>query len=315
VNESRLAENLHSCMIVMRICGDARVSLDWDNLKIALALGRVGSLTRAADMLGVDQSTAGRRLAALEAALGTVLFERSRAGLTPTEAGEAAIARAIEIESRVERLTDDLSRGPDGPAGLVRIVGESWVLERLAGAPLAGFLTRHPRLEVRIVAGAGPRARGGEATVSLWFETPPRELDFAIRLGEVPYALYARRDLDPERLDWVGFLDETTPRQPPARLRDRLRRPDERVVLTANDPRPLVAAVAAGIGRGLLPTCLAEERPELRRLRHGAPDLLRPLHVHLHPDTVQMQRVQATLAWLRGTVRELAETAAAPTAA
>lgn len=291
------------------------MSLDWDGLKIALAVARVGSLTRAADALGIDQSTAGRRLAALEAALGCVLFQRSKTGLTATEAGEATIARAIEIETRIARLTDDLSRDAAGPAGLVRLLGEPWVLERLAGAPLAALLAEHPRLEIRMVIGPTQRARDGEATVSLWFETPPRDLDFAIRLGDVPYAVYGRRDLDPERLDWVGFLDETAPRLAPSLLRDRLRRPEERVVLTANDPRALVAAVVSGIGRGLLPMCLAERHPELHRLGKGAADLVRPLHVHLHPDVVQTQRVQATLTWLREAIGALAAAPAATAAA
>lgn len=288
--------------------------LDWDDLKVALALGRAGSLTRAAEVLGVDQSTVGRRLSALEAALGTVLFERSKSGLTATDAGEATIARALEVETRIDRLADDLSRGPEGPVGLVRLLGEAWVLERLAGAPLARFLAAHPRMEVRIVAGAAARVRGGESTVSLWFEAPPRELDFAIRLGAVPYAVYGRRDRAPGGLDWVGFADEAAPRLPAARMHDRLRRPGERVVLTANDPRPLVAAVAAGAGRGLLPVCLAAGHPDLVRLGEGPPELTRPLHIHLHPDTVQTRRVQAMLAWLRESVGVLGASAAAAAA-
>ena len=72
--------------------------MNWDDLKVALAVGRTGSLSRAALQLGVNQSTATRRLVALEAQVGKTLFVRSQAGLTPTEAGRIAIARAGDVE-------------------------------------------------------------------------------------------------------------------------------------------------------------------------------------------------------------------------
>ena len=273
--------------------------MNWDDLKVALAISRAGSLTRAAEMLGVDQSTCGRRLAALEAALGTVLFVRSKTGLTPTEAGESAIARALEVEARTTRLAEDLARGPDGPAGLVRLVGNAWTLQALAGHA-ATLLVENPRLDLRLLA-AHPRAAvRQDATLGLWFEAAPRESEFAIKLTPVPYAAYARRDADPAALPWVGLFDEDASRLAPTRALERLRRRNERVRLTAADTMILLAAVRAGVGRALLPMCLAEPCPELARLPAEGPDLVRTLNLHLHPDTVQTARVQAVVRWLRG---------------
>jgi len=82
----------------------------WDNLQILLAVRWEGSLTRAAQFLGLDQSTAGRRLTQLEADLGAVLFVRSKSGFAPTQAGEAAILRAKEVEKHVIGLLDEFAQ-------------------------------------------------------------------------------------------------------------------------------------------------------------------------------------------------------------
>src|SRR3546814_688875 len=125
--------------------------MDWDNLKVALAISRTGSLTQAAQMLGIDQSTAGRRLSALEGDLGIILFVRSKTGFALTDAGEAAIGQAVEVERRIERLKEAVLPPKEGPAGIVRLLGNAWTLDRLARTVMAPFLPTHPRLYLCIV--------------------------------------------------------------------------------------------------------------------------------------------------------------------
>lgn len=290
-------------IVILQISGDdGPMSANWDDLKVLLAISRAGSLTLAAEFLGIDQSTCGRRLSALEAGLGAILFLRSKSGLRATEVGELAIARALEIELRMERLAEDLNRGQDGPAGVIRLVGNPWTLEQLAGPPLARFLADNPRVDLRLIP-VHPRAVVKmEATASLWFEQVPRDSEFAIKLGEVPYAFYRPSGADPAALPWVSFLDEDAPRLAHARTLDRVRNRGERIRLAAGDNRVLMAAIAAGIGKGLLPICLAARHPGLARMGEGQPDLVRVLNLHLHPDTVQTQRMQALTRWLRDCV-------------
>lgn len=275
---------------------------NWDDLKVVLAVSRTGSLTLAAEALGIDQSTCSRRLSAIEAGLGVILFLRSRAGLSVTEAGEVVVARAVEIERRMVRMHEELARGPDGPVGLVRLVGNPWTLERLAGAPALALLDRHPRLDLRMIP-YHPRASfRADPTLSLWFEQAPRDGEFAIKLGEVPYAFYRGRTHDRAVLPWVSFADEDSPALAHVKTLERVRRRGERVRLGSGDNRVLMAAIEAGVGKGLLPMCLAATNPALVRLDDGPPDLIRVLNLHLHPDTVQTQRVQAVTRWLRETV-------------
>src|ERR1700676_3477988 len=72
---------------------------DWNEPRLVLAVLRAGSLTGAAKSLGIDHSTAFRRLNALEDKLGVRLFERIHGGAyTPTSAGERMAAAAERME-------------------------------------------------------------------------------------------------------------------------------------------------------------------------------------------------------------------------
>ncbi|MEM8812829.1 MAG: LysR family transcriptional regulator, partial [Pseudomonadota bacterium] len=171
--------------------------MNWDDLRILLALVRSGSLTRASKSLGIDQSTVGRRLYALESALGATLFVRSKTGIIPTEIGEKLIADAMEIERRTERIAQTAASPASEPVGELRILGDHWVLEHLACCFLPPLTRSFPKLSVRLISGYPMAAGLTAATISLWFEDPPQMGEFAIKLVDVPFALYAPRNDDP----------------------------------------------------------------------------------------------------------------------
>ncbi|MEQ9247916.1 MAG: LysR family transcriptional regulator, partial [Nitratireductor sp.] len=78
--------------------------LEWNDLRLVLAVGRAGSLTGAAKALGLSHPTVFRRLGELERRIGVTMFERSRHGYAPTVAGEEAIAAAGRMEAEVHAL-------------------------------------------------------------------------------------------------------------------------------------------------------------------------------------------------------------------
>src|SRR5260370_37616145 len=75
--------------------------LDWSDLRFFLELARTGTLAAAGRKLGVDNTTVGRRLTALERDLGSKLFARTPDGLVLTAAGEAIRTAAQEMEQAV----------------------------------------------------------------------------------------------------------------------------------------------------------------------------------------------------------------------
>ncbi|MGZ3439406.1 MAG: LysR family transcriptional regulator, partial [Polyangia bacterium] len=94
---------------------------DWNDARYFLAVARLGSLSKAARHLRVQQSTVGRRLAALEAALDTRLFERTSDGYVATSAGEAFVAHAERIEDEALAAERQLAGHEAVVAGTVRM--------------------------------------------------------------------------------------------------------------------------------------------------------------------------------------------------
>src|SRR3954452_21190374 len=80
--------------------------LDWNDLRHFLAVARTGSTLAAGRSLRVSQTTAARRVAALEAELGLVLFERRPTGYVLTPAGEELMETACLIEAAAARFAD-----------------------------------------------------------------------------------------------------------------------------------------------------------------------------------------------------------------
>jgi len=82
--------------------------MEWSDLKIFLAAVRAGSYTAAGRQLGVNRTTVGRRIDALEAALGVELFRETPRGHEPSRDGEHLLAAATRIERELGELTERL---------------------------------------------------------------------------------------------------------------------------------------------------------------------------------------------------------------
>ncbi|WP_341368230.1 LysR family transcriptional regulator [Yoonia sp. BS5-3] len=273
--------------------------MNWNDLKIVLAISRNRTQSAAAEVLGMDQSTVGRRLNAIEASLGTVLFVRSNMGFQPTEAGQRVLDRAKKIETQVLWLEDEAQSSADTLHGPVTIIGNHWTLDAIIGAGLEDLLIQTPGLELRFVSGSAhwPLTQG-RPELALWFEIEPKDAEFAFPISEVAYALYIRKGRDPDVADWVSFEDPRAKRAPDRWLRKRTRT-IAREALDANDAGLLLTAIEAGIGKGLLPCCIGDRAKDLVRIDCGRPALVRTLHAHASTDLVQTRRLQCVIHWLQ----------------
>jgi DNA-binding transcriptional LysR family regulator len=95
--------------------------LDWDDLRFVLALRQAGSLGAAARLLKVEQSTASRRLCALEEALGGKLVVRTPEGLKFNAAGELTADLAETVQAGIQALERRIGGEDQKPEGLVRL--------------------------------------------------------------------------------------------------------------------------------------------------------------------------------------------------
>ncbi len=279
------------------------MGLDWNDLRYFLAIQRARTLAGAARALGVEHTTVGRRLSAMEAALGAKLFVRTRDGFSPTRAGEAVRPHAERIEAAILDIEHVASDTDDRPEGLVRLTTSETFAGHL-GRRLADLRARHPKITVEILP--------GNAKLDL----ARREADLAIRFGpttqpdllcrsvaKTGWSLYAAKTYAEARgpiapmeslcgHDVIGF-GETLSMTPGAAFFDE-HAADACVVLrTGSIPAALDAAIA-GLGIAALPCFVADPEPALVRLTPeviGQPDL----YLVVHPDLAKVARVRAVM--------------------
>ncbi|MBD1205746.1 MAG: LysR family transcriptional regulator [Rhodobacteraceae bacterium] len=144
--------------------------MDWDDLRIFLAVARSESLSGAGKRLKIDAATVGRRIARLEEAMGARLFAKSPQGYALTEEGTRLLPHAERAETALDGAREALS-GPEGLSGQIRIGAPDGCANYLLPQVLAGICDANPGLEVQIVA--LPRV----------FNLSKREADLAIAVS------------------------------------------------------------------------------------------------------------------------------------
>ncbi|MFN3834349.1 MAG: LysR family transcriptional regulator [Glycocaulis sp.] len=175
--------------------------MDWDKLKTFHAAAEAGSLTGAAESLGLSQSAVSRQITALESDLEIKLFHRHARGLLLTEPGRLLFEAAKEISNRVAVAEARVQDSRDKPTGSLRITaptafGSIWLVPRLKG-----FYTQYPKIRLRLLLADHELDLAGlEADIAIrpW---PSKQNDLVQRrLMEVRQHLYAA----PEYLERNG---------------------------------------------------------------------------------------------------------------
>lgn len=126
--------------------------MDWDDLKVFLAVARGESLSRAGRVLKKDAATVGRRVANLEADVGAPLFIKSPRGYALSEAGLRLLAHAERAEAAVMSGLDDLAGHSGQLSGVVRIGATDGCASFILPQVCAAIQSEHPELELQIVA-------------------------------------------------------------------------------------------------------------------------------------------------------------------
>jgi DNA-binding transcriptional LysR family regulator len=291
-------------------------SLDWNDLRYFLAVCRAGTLVGAGRSLRVRHSTVGRRVEALEAALGVSLFMRAPDGFVLTEAGSGIVSLAEEAERAVAAVERRVAGGDKRIDGIVRVT---------TSESFSGFLMRrlpelqaqHPTLTVEVLTGnASLDLMRREADLAIRFmETTQADL-ICKRLCDAGWSLYAsetylaragnpKTPTDLARHDIIGF-DETMARSPGAIWLEE-HRVGARVVVRCNSLMSALNASIVGMGVAVLPCFLAEAEPSLRRLTDEVL-ATRAIWVVFHPDVAQIRRVRTVIDFVSAIVGREAAT-------
>ncbi|MGB3148010.1 MAG: LysR family transcriptional regulator [Paracoccaceae bacterium] len=185
--------------------------MDWDDLRIFLAVARGESLSAAGRVLKIDPATVGRRIARLEEAMGARLFAKGPLGYAISEEGTRLLSHAEEVEAAMKAASESLS-GPEGLTGQIRIGAPDGSANYLLPQVLAEICDQNPGLEVQIVA--LPRV----------FNLSKREADMAISVSAPSAGRLTVQKITDYRLHLAAsrkYLDRTGPIRTRADLKGR----------------------------------------------------------------------------------------------
>ena len=303
----------HFCEGDVRKCGTMP---EWSDLRVLLEVARAGTLAAAGRKLGVDNTTVGRRVAALERDLGAKLFARTPDGLALTAAGEAMRTAGEEMEQAVIRGEQRALGADRNLSGLVRVATTETLGELVILPAMLALHARHPQIKVDVLAGLGRLdLTRREADVALRYVKPESGDLVVKRAGKITAGAYAAKDYlakhgRPERgsgfagHDVVGY-DAGIRSWRPGQLGNEAVG-DVRVVLRTNSTLMLLRAVRLGLGIGPLPCSLARPHADLERVPAGAPVEIDDVWMVVHGDVQCTSRVRAVIDAIEARMAEIA---------
>jgi DNA-binding transcriptional LysR family regulator len=236
-------------------------STQWDSFQLFLQVARLGGLTGASASSGLSPATVGRRMLDLEQQIGRALFARSQTGYRLTSDGRALLDHLKEMEAAARKV--DVWRQAGSFGTTVRIALGTWVAWLMA-ENVAAIRMPGDNFSVALTIGeTRPTLNYREIDIAMRaFE--PEEGNLAARfMGEVAYAVYARRNAGEQEERWLAVAEQDA-------ISNYLRWPHQNaagsIVITVNRPRSLPDLVRAGAGKAVLPCFVGDLDPQLQRL-------------------------------------------------
>ena len=287
---------------------------NWHEIKTAYQVARMGTVSGAADVLGVHHATVIRHIDALERSLGVKLFQRHARGYSATEAGEDLFRVAQATDDQFNQLSGRIKgRGAE-------VSGELVVTSLVSLAPLmvpvlTDFQNANPDLVIRYLTGDRLfRLEYGEAHVAIRAGTAPDQADNVVQpFVPTSVGLFATRkyitdhghpkDISSAKGHRFICHDAADSRAPFHKwLRSRVDESD--ITFRSTDARALELAVLAGAGIGFYPLLEARAHPDLVEVMPTREDWSTPLWLVTHMDLHRTNKVQAFLEFLKDRARD-----------
>ncbi|MCJ2015605.1 LysR family transcriptional regulator [Methylobacterium sp. J-076] len=288
--------------------------LDWDDLRFFLALARHGTLSAAARVLHVSQSTVGRRLTSLEATLAVRLLNRTPDGYVLTLAGSAVRVQAERLEAEVLALERDISGRDTRLRGLVRVTCAETIGAHILAPSFARLNASYPDVMIELIP--NPRELSlsmREADISVRSRQPEQHDLVLRRIGGIAFGLYATSEYlrehgtpDPDdgcsghRL--ITQLEDTQEMTQVAWLTEMASRAT--VVLQTSSHEAAVLAAANGGGLACLARFRADAEARLIRIPVSVTPPSADILLLVHKDNRDTPRIRAVLTHITECIQE-----------
>ncbi|WP_299599769.1 LysR family transcriptional regulator [uncultured Tateyamaria sp.] len=282
---------------------------NWDEIKTAYQVARMGTVSGAAEVLGVHHATVIRHIDALEGRLGVKLFQRHARGYTPTEAGDDLFRVAQATDDQFSQLVGRIKGRGTEVSGELVVTSLVNMAPRMAPV-LTEFQHKHPDVVVRYLTGERLfRLEYGEAHVAIRAGNAPDQPDNVVQpfvrqsMGIYATKAYVAEHGHPEDIGKAKghrFVshDSADNRAPFHKwLRSQVSEDD--ITFRSTDVRALEQAVLAGAGIGFLSVLEARANPNLVEIIPPREDWSSPLWLVTHVDLHRTNKVQAFLTFLK----------------
>lgn len=287
--------------------------MNWDDVRIFLAVARSGQFLAAARRLGVNHATLSRRVTALEETLQTRLLTRRTNGCELTPEGEIFLRAAERMESEMLAAQSNIGRIDRAVAGTVRIGAPDGFGVAFLAPRLGRLIERYPELKVQLVP--VPRAFSlsqREADIAITIERPEQGRLISSRLTDYTLALYASRAyLDhagtPDAVDdlaghrRIGYVEDLIFSPSLNFTGEVMRNWDAAFEISSATGQ--TEAVRSGAGIGILHSYIARQYPELVRVLPEI-EIRRSYWTTYHESARELARVRAVVAFLQEEVSE-----------
>ncbi|MGO4395721.1 LysR family transcriptional regulator [Variovorax sp. M-6] len=274
--------------------------MEWSDLRIFLAIAKEGSLGAAARHLGQSQATVGRRLRALEEAIGHPLFLRTDDGYTLTDEGAAVLPRAERIEGETLALQRELSGRDPELEGVIRLSSSHWFGEHLLTPVLAEHAARRPGVVIELITSARAYSLLRREADVVFRVYPFDDAEIVSRrLMSISYAAYIKSGArHPAAGDGAGTtlvtMDTVFGAMSDAVwLKGIL--PNATVIARSNNRDVQARMCALGAGLAVLPCPLGDSIAQLERVDLGDEPPHRDTWLGYHRDLRRQARLQALL--------------------
>ncbi|MGJ8537936.1 MAG: LysR family transcriptional regulator [Parasphingopyxis sp.] len=290
---------------------------DWNDLRYFLAVAETGSTLGAGKKLRVSQTTAARRIAALERELGLSLFERSPAGYALTPVGTALLERARRVGEAAAEFADAAAAQVRDISGTVKLTTIDIFAETILAPILNKLRKDFPTIRIEIDTSMETRdLAAGEADIAIRRSSSPKGGGLVgRRIADDHWTVYCSRSYAdahgvPRSIEemanhvFVGGGGESLWR--PYRQWLQANGLEDAVSVHHGTGTGLLSGVRAGGGLAVLPSFFADHEPDLIRCVPPRDDDDGALWLLTHERLRHVPRIRTVLDFLATELRKIA---------
>jgi DNA-binding transcriptional LysR family regulator len=285
--------------------GQSYRRFEWDDLRFFLGVCRHKTVSAAGQQLGVDHATVSRRIARLEHALNTKLFEHRQTGFVPTPAGTRLRRMAEVVEASISACEAELSDADSALEGVVRIGAPDCFAACFLGPRLAAFCKRYPKLHVDLLANTSPSSVAQrEVDIFVGTSLPIEGRIISRKLTDYHAGLFASQSYLGSRAPIGSVSDVVSDGYICICGVDDLFALVPRPQFRSANILPLLQAVKDGEAIAVLPSYVAHQNDDLVPVLSAHINFRRSLYVLLHEDNKNLTRVRTVSDFIFGEVQK-----------